>query len=566
MTESSPLTISASAKGAIFRFMPLPLPFATAILSFAVILPFAAILSILLALGAKPAQADEQARKLFAQYQPFIFQIRLFEISSSSKSSIGSGFQVAGEPLIATNYHVIADAVYNPDRYRIELLRSDGRVEPLKIKDVDVVHDLALLERINPQIDIVQKVIHNTDKQANDSAQSVEPASPQAEAPPKTLVEKAAKLVGKAVKGVKGQISDQAQITAQAQSEPQEPSDVALSELTDLALAGQDPQANAILSPALVEPSPLDGFSLTQSKPRQGEAVLSMGNPRDLGMTVVEGTYNGLLPHSFYSRILFSGSINPGMSGGPAVNSRGELVGINVATSGNQLSFLVPAVYLRNLIERTKVPQPNIMKRIELQLAENQQKLMSSVLDSEWPVATVGKAQAPGEMTAFIRCWGGVEDNEQARYRMVYSRCFGDDQIFMARDFRTGMINYEFYWFESRDLNTLQFYNRFQQSFSGAKPTNQAGQKHVGAFACHDDFVAIPELQSELVQKDTTQWKSILCARPYKQFPGLYDVMLMAATVDQDHQGLIAHFSLAGIDKALALEFARRFMERVSWK
>lgn len=535
----------------------------------------------------KLAQADEKARALFAQYQPFIYQIRLFETASSSKSSIGSGFQIAGEPFIATNYHVIADAVYSPNRYRIELLRSDGTVEALRIKDVDVIHDLALLERISPAADIVQKVIHKTATQASElntasdiSVRDESTGNEEASVGEKSLVEKAANLVGKAVDGVKGKLVGQAGEVQQEVDERHEVDErqeadatrgeTALNELTGLALSETLPE-KAHPDYAARALQKLNGFSLAKSTPQQGQAVLSMGNPRDLGMTVVEGTYNGLLPHSFYSRILFSGSINPGMSGGPALNIKGELVGINVATSGNQLSFLIPVNYLKRLIERTKAPQPDIMKRIEIQLVENQQQLMTSILEADWPVATVGKAQVTGEMTSFIRCWGGADDNEKARYRMVYSRCFGDDQVYMARDFSTGMINYEFYWFESRDLNALQFYNRFEQSFSGAMPSNHASKKHVGDFSCHDGFVSIPqtpvdEQSAQTQTSSSTEWKSILCARPYKQFPGLYDVMSMAATVDQSQQGLIAHFSLSGVDKTLALDFTRRFMERISWK
>lgn len=559
-------------------------PFTTCIAPYRLLL-LAIFLVVALPFESKVVQADEKARALFAQYQPFIYQIRLFETASSSKSSIGSGFQVAGEDFIATNYHVVADAVYYPERYRIELLRSDGTIEALKIKDVDVIHDLALLERVSVTADIVQSVIHTNkiqDGDVNTTIDSVVTDENTGDQMPsvaeESLVEKAASLVGKAVGGVVGGVKDK--LTGQTDKASGE---AALNELTDLALAGQALSGAAPESDQSSDASPskssqskvekqahiLNGFNLANNTPQQGQAVLSMGNPRDLGMTVIEGTYNGLLPHSFYSRILFSGSINPGMSGGPAINNKGELVGINVATSGNQLSFLVPVKYLQRLIKRTKAPQPDIMKRIEIQLIENQQQLMSSILESNWPIATVGEVQVTGEMTSFIRCWGGADDNEKARYRMVYSRCFGDDRVYMARDFSTGMISYEFYWFESRDLNALQFYNRFEQSFSGASPSNYASEKHVGDFSCHDGFVLIPPSKDtglESSEPRDTEWKSILCARPYKQFPDLYDVMLMAATVDQSQQGLIAHFSLGGVDKKLALDFTRRFMERISWK
>jgi S1-C subfamily serine protease len=53
----------------------------------------------------------------------------------------------------------------------------------------------------------------------------------------------------------------------------------------------------------------------------KGERLFSMGNPLDLGFTIVEGTYNGLVERSYNERIHFTGAINPGVSGGPAAAS-----------------------------------------------------------------------------------------------------------------------------------------------------------------------------------------------------------------------------------------------------
>jgi serine protease Do len=64
----------------------------------------------------------------------------------------------------------------------------------------------------------------------------------------------------------------------------------------------------------------------------QGERLYSMGNPLDLGFTISEGNYNGLVGHSYNERIHFTGALNPGMSGGPTVTADGLVVGVNVAT------------------------------------------------------------------------------------------------------------------------------------------------------------------------------------------------------------------------------------------
>ncbi len=77
----------------------------------------------------------------------------------------------------------------------------------------------------------------------------------------------------------------------------------------------------------------------------KGERLYSMGNPLDVGFAVVEGVYNGPVERSFLPQIFFGGSLNPGMSGGPAVDDAGRVIGVNVAArrDGEQVSFLVPA-------------------------------------------------------------------------------------------------------------------------------------------------------------------------------------------------------------------------------
>jgi serine protease Do len=86
------------------------------------------------------------------------------------------------------------------------------------------------------------------------------------------------------------------------------------------------------------------GFLKFESAPiQQGARLYSLGHPKDLGLTIVEGTYNGLLQHTLYPKIHFTGSLNPGMSGGPTLTQAGRVAGINVATEGEQISYLVPA-------------------------------------------------------------------------------------------------------------------------------------------------------------------------------------------------------------------------------
>jgi len=40
-----------------------------------------------------------------------------------------------------------------------------------------------------------------------------------------------------------------------------------------------------------------------------------MDNPPDLGFTIVEGTYNGLVKRSYNDRVHFTGALNPAVGG-----------------------------------------------------------------------------------------------------------------------------------------------------------------------------------------------------------------------------------------------------------
>ena len=90
----------------------------------------------------------------------------------------------------------------------------------------------------------------------------------------------------------------------------------------------------------------------------KGDRVLALGHPRDLGLSIVEGTYNGQVEHVLTPRLHFTGPLNPGMSGGPAVTPAGALVGVNVATMGEELAFLVPAEFVTRLLDRLPAVLP----------------------------------------------------------------------------------------------------------------------------------------------------------------------------------------------------------------
>lgn len=307
----------------------------------------------------------------------------------------------------------------------------------------------------------------------------------------------------------------------------------------------------------------LEPLKLAAQLPQQGDPIYSIGNPHDLGWTVVPGTYNGLAAHSFYERIHFSGSVNPGMSGGPALDAAGEVVGVNVASAGNQVSFLIPLHRLRAFLAELPAEAFDLGladQRIGAQLFANQQRLLGSLIEADWELSRFGEATVPGEIAWYIRCWGQADRDPEIRYTHSMANCNNDELVYLSEDFQTGAVLLHFGWFTSDELNRFQFYNMFRERLSRVSPDNPAEKEDVTNFSCHDDLVRSPGRDAAEVVTKTT-----FCVRSYRRYPGLYDVIYLGGTVHEDRKALLSHFTLSGVSRELAEAFLRKFLENVRW-
>ncbi|HEU5348940.1 MAG TPA: trypsin-like peptidase domain-containing protein, partial [Ktedonobacterales bacterium] len=116
---------------------------------------------------------------------------------------------------------------------------------------------------------------------------------------------------------------------------------------------GQDPDTDV----AVVRISPPDGSKLSAARLGNsdnllvGQLVVAIGSPVGLQSTVTTGIVSALhrtLPgyggQMIEDIIQTDAAVNPGNSGGPLVNSSGEVIGINVAVvqQAQGLSFAIP--------------------------------------------------------------------------------------------------------------------------------------------------------------------------------------------------------------------------------
>ena len=122
-------------------------------------------------------------------------------------------------------------------------------------------------------------------------------------------------------------------------------------------IVGRDPRQDLALIKVSGVSSPV--LSIGRSgKVQVGESVYVAGNP----MGFLEGTFsNGIVSgvREFRvgsQRIQITAPISEGSSGGPVLNSKGEVIGIAVSTitAGQNLNFAIPSGYLSELLNKVK--------------------------------------------------------------------------------------------------------------------------------------------------------------------------------------------------------------------
>ena len=290
----------------------------------------------------------------------------------------------------------------------------------------------------------------------------------------------------------------------------------------------------------------------------QGERIYSLGNPLDVGFTITQGTYNGLVKRSFYPQIFFGGALSAGMSGGPALDEEGHVVGVNVArrVDGEQVSFLVPAEFAIALLGRGKDAAPLVgpaYSIVDEQLQKHQAMLTERFIQQGWKEQTHPRYHVPVPPDVFMRCWGSSEVSRTGGLDFERSDCVMDTRIFVG-DFTTGTISLRHESYDGSKLGPLRFAARYSQSFRN-ETFARLGAQHQTKPRCNEDFI----------DRDGLALRAVVCMRAYKKLPQLYDVAVLVATLDQSEAGVQGRFDAQGVSFANAQRLAQHYLDAFRW-
>ena len=409
--------------------------------------------SLLMGVYTSQATAELNTETIYTAAENSVYQIRVINKQTGKKSSIGSGFVVTKDNILATNYHVVSEFVNNPETFSLQFLSTSGKTGTLELVDFDIVHDLAVV--------------------------------------------RAKESMGKPLK--------------------------------------------------------------ISFLPKKGANLYSLGNPLDLGFTIIKGTNNGILTKDEDGNILFSGSLNPGMSGGPTLDENGNIIGINVATSGNAISFLVPAEYLTVILDRLKEnsfnPVTDRFAHSSGQLRSNAQKIVNKMIHNDWMATKIGSFVVPAEVDKSIRCWDASRTpKKDDLFRTYFTRCSNEDNIYLSSRLDVGSINYEYMWLDAEKLSPARFYRRYEKvnhSIIGSHAT----KRDVTNFSCTTDFITVA----------SQDFKTTICRRDYLKYEGLSDMLFTMAMVGKKDKGFLFNLDLTGTDAKASITLFKRMLEKFEW-
>jgi len=289
----------------------------------------------------------------------------------------------------------------------------------------------------------------------------------------------------------------------------------------------------------------------------KGQYLYSLGNPLDLGFTISEGSYNGIMRRSFYDEFMFTGPINAGMSGGPCITSNGELAGVNVSrrTDGELVSFIVPTKYVQKLLKKAvaiKEPVKDFKESVGQQLLIHQTVMVDKVLEGPFTMKTLGKYRVPVRESDQMRCWGDSSDRPKNLYTAEQISCAMESAIYVSDKLNTGVISITHQFNQSTKLGPFRFSQLAASSVKAEK------------FGTHKDKnLTGPECTEQFLTNGNLPMRAVLCVRAYKKFAGLYDFAILTDTTDEPLMNLESRLDVKGVSYDNGLRISRLFIEAI---
>lgn len=305
----------------------------------------------------------------------------------------------------------------------------------------------------------------------------------------------------------------------------------------------------AILQADLPDPVPL---RFADYVPGVGVSVFSFGFPLNLSGTVVPGSFSGPVPHSLEGTFHFTGSLNPGMSGGPTLLKDGQVVGVNVATSGNQLSYLVPAAQARRLLAERGDGEPNLLADVRSSLEVVQNQLRKRVFQKGMEDIEIEGFRLPKPPGDLFQCAGSPVDAGDAAFQGVIYQCGLDDQLLLDPDNPSPILLVQHVVLSGDRLLRTRFGALYSEWFTHLDDGEITDSDWATKYRCEAENVR---------NKQALKLRVVQCWRRRPNLPGLYDLFLRTAVLGGGHHGVVSTYQMNGTTRENGLALIRQVLE-----
>src|SRR4026209_1160177 len=107
--------------------------------------------------------------------------------------------------------------------------------------------------------------------------------------------------------------------------------------------------------------------------------------------------------------------------------------------------------------------------------------------------------------------------------------------------------------YDGRKLGTLRFANRYSDSFANE------------SFGARTQDRTAPQCHERYVDAHGLPLRAVLCMSAYKKLPDLYDVSVLAATVDESQSGVQGRFDAYGVSFKNAMKLSLHYLGGFGW-
>jgi serine protease Do len=306
-------------------------------------------------------------------------------------------------------------------------------------------------------------------------------------------------------------------------------------------------------------------MTLNSNLPKRGEQIYSIGLPKDLNMSIVEGTFNGEIKRGIYERFLMSTPVNSGMSGGPSVNTEGEVMGINVSIlrDSENISFSVPAVKAIELLENYNLKKDFLKRKdydsyIEKQLNSIEVSLLKSMKSNLSKSKNVGGFEVAAPSND-LKCWTANDKSRKNTFKYYKQSCRLKSSAYIKRSLYSGTYQLSYTALHNIKRNKLQFTSAMKYYLNSNHIDtgylfSKISREELTKYSCNEDI---------MVNDNKISFKVTYCLNTYLRYKNIYRLFFKAATIENNKKGLVIKLSVDGFSQEGVFDFIKYHMNNI---